>query len=258
MSTNPYATPRAAVADEPVTFGAYVPGGKKVPASRGWTWIVDGWSLFRESPGLWIGIIVVLFVMLMLMAFIPFVGSVAMSLLMPVFVGGLMLGCRALDEGRGLEFNHLFAGFQAGAGTLIAVGALSLAASIAIVLVIAAVAGVGVFAFMAGGADAQAMGAMGVLAVLLAVLVFFALSLPIAMALWFAPALVVLHGLGAVEAMKASFMGCLRNILPFIVYGLVGLVLAIVASIPIGLGWLVLGPVLAASVYTAYKDIYLA
>ena len=36
----------------------------------------------------------------------------------------------------------------------------------------------------------------------------------------------------------------------------VGIVLAIVASIPFGLGWLVLGPVFAASVYASYKDIF--
>jgi uncharacterized membrane protein len=77
------------------------------------------------------------------------------------------------------------------------------------------------------------------------------------MAVWFAAPLVVFHNLGAVEAMKASFTGCLRNVVPFLVYGIVGFLLAIVASIPLGLGWLVLGPVIAASVYTGYRDIYL-
>jgi hypothetical protein len=33
-------------------------------------------------------------------------------------------------------------------------------------------------------------------------------------------------------------------------------VLAIVASIPLGLGWLLLGPVIIASVYTSYRDIF--
>jgi hypothetical protein len=36
------------------------------------------------------------------------------------------------------------------------------------------------------------------------------------------------------------------------------LIFGIVASIPAGLGWLVLMPVTAASVYTAYRDIYFA
>jgi len=44
---------------------------------------------------------------------------------------------------------------------------------------------------------------------------------------------------------------------PFVLYGLVGLVLGIVASIPFGLGWLVLGPVAIASVYVGYRDIFL-
>jgi uncharacterized membrane protein len=77
------------------------------------------------------------------------------------------------------------------------------------------------------------------------------------MATWFAPALVVFHGMGAGAAMKASFLGCLKNILPFLLYGVVLFVFSILASLPLLLGWLVLGPVLAASVYTSYRDIYL-
>jgi uncharacterized membrane protein len=56
--------------------------------------------------------------------------------------------------------------------------------------------------------------------------------------------------------MKQSFVGSLRNIVPFLLYGLILFLLSIVATLPLLLGWLVLGPVLAASLYTAYKDIY--
>jgi hypothetical protein len=34
------------------------------------------------------------------------------------------------------------------------------------------------------------------------------------------------------------------------------LALGFLASIPFGLGWLVLGPVILGSVYAAYRDIY--
>ncbi len=44
--------------------------------------------------------------------------------------------------------------------------------------------------------------------------------------------------------------------LPMFVYSLLGLVFAIVASIPLFLGWLVLAPVFAGSVYASYKDIF--
>ena len=56
--------------------------------------------------------------------------------------------------------------------------------------------------------------------------------------------------------MKTSFRACWINMLPMLVYSLLGLAFAIVASIPFGLGWLVLGPVFAASVYASYKDIF--
>jgi uncharacterized membrane protein len=91
---------------------------------------------------------------------------------------------------------------------------------------------------------------------MLAWLVALALSIPIYMALWFAPALVVLRGMAPVAALQESFFGCLKNILPFLVYSIVLMVLGIVASIPLGLGWLVLGPTLIASVYVSYRDVF--
>ncbi len=259
MSTNPYAPPTAQVADETVVqHRQYVPGGRGVPAGHGWNWIAEGWTLFKNAPGMWIAIIVTFAVIYFVVAVVPFVGSLASVLLGPVFGAGLMIGCRAIEEGRKLEFKHLFEGFSNRLGPLAAVGALYLAAWIGIVLVAALVGGAGVFAlFLGGGQDAAAM-ATAFTTVALVVLIVLALSIPVVMAVWFAPALVAFHELGAVEAMKHSFLGCLRNILPFLVYGIVFTLLAILASIPLGLGWLVLGPVTVASIYTAYRDIYLS
>ena len=63
---------------------------------------------------------------------------------------------------------------------------------------------------------------------------------------------------GALEAMKASFSGCARNIWPFLLYGVVFLLLFIVALIPVGLGLLVVSPMIWTSIYTGYRDIYLS
>jgi uncharacterized membrane protein len=258
MSTpNPYAAPRAAVADAvSPQQGNFVPGGRGVPAGNGWTWIAQGWELFKRQPGIWIAIVVVLFVISMAAAFIPFAGSIGMMVLFPVFTAGLMLGCRALEEGGRLEFGHLFAGFRDRVGTLAAVGAIYLVATMVIALVVGLVTGVGMMTMMTGP-DPDAANAVGALAgILLASLVMLALMIPVIMAVWFAAPLVVFHERGAVDAMKESFAGCLKNIVPFLVYGVIFFVLAILASIPLALGWLVLGPVAAASIYTAYRDIY--
>ena len=253
MSSNPYATPRAAVAEEPSGPGEYVPGGQRVPASHGWTWIADGWTLYKAAPFLWIGVLIVFWLMLFASALVPLLGGIAASLLMPVLVAGLLSGCRAIDEGGELRFDHLFDGFREKAGKLVLVGALSIAAGFVVAIVVV----VGVVAVaLATGMNADALTTMGPVLALLLVLVMLALSVPIAAAMWFAPALVFLQDLDPIEAVKASFVGCLRNLVPFLVYGLAGFALAIVATIPIFLGWLVLSPVMAASVYTSYRDIY--
>jgi uncharacterized membrane protein len=91
---------------------------------------------------------------------------------------------------------------------------------------------------------------------LLAVLIMLALSIPLYMALWFSYPLIVLNDFGVGQALKTSFFACLKNILPFLLYGILMFLIAIVASIPLGLGWLLLGPVLLASLYTSYRDIF--
>jgi uncharacterized membrane protein len=258
MSSNPYAAPKAPVADAAIASqGNFVPGGHGVEAGHGWNWIVGGWELFKKQPGMWIGLIIVALIITIVLAIIPFIGSLALMIIGPVFGGGIMLGCKALSEGGELELGHLFAGFKERFGSLAAIGAIYLVASIVIALVVGLVTGAGIFALMSGGRDPSAGQAAGaVMGMMLAVLIMFALLLPVWMAIWFAPALVVLNQRGAVEAMKESFWGCLKNIIPMLVYSVILFVAAIIAAIPLGLGWLVLGPVLAGSLYASYRDIY--
>ena len=93
---------------------------------------------------------------------------------------------------------------------------------------------------------------------MLSLLLSLALSVPAVMAIWFAPALVFFNNMQPVEALKASFEACMKNVLAFLVYGLIVLVLAFFAALPVGLGFLVLIPVLAGSVYAAYRDVFVA
>jgi uncharacterized membrane protein len=93
---------------------------------------------------------------------------------------------------------------------------------------------------------------------MLALLISLALSVPVVMAMWFAPALVVFNNMQPVPALKASFDACMKNMLVFLVYGLITLVLCFFAALPLGLGFLVLVPVLAGSLYASYRDIFVA
>jgi uncharacterized membrane protein len=252
-AVNPYAPPAAPVSD-PVEEGdeaAFIPGGRGVPAGRGWSWIAEGWSLFKESPLIWIVNFFLFMFIFIAIQLVPVLGGIAGILLAPVLSAGIMIGAHTVHQGEALEVGHLFAGFRERTGPLVVVGVLYLIGTLVIVLAMVMLVGVSVFGAMAGG-NVQAMG----VGLLLGILVALALSVPLLMAYWFAPALVALNEYGAVEAMKTSFTACLKNMMPFLVYGLVGLVLAILASIPLGLGWFVLAPVVMASMYTSYRDIF--
>jgi hypothetical protein len=228
--------------------------GRAVDAGQGWSWITGGFELFKKQPGMWIALVVLLFVIIVVLAFIPILGAIATFLLMPVFAGGLMLGCQALARGGPLEFGHLFAGFKTQTANLIVLGALGLGGWVVVMVPVLLIVGAGAF-FGAMSGDASGVAAMGG-SFLIAWLLAMGLSVLLYMALWFAPALVVLRGVSPVAAIQQSFFACLKNIVPFLIYGIIMLVLSIVATIPLGLGWLVLGPVVIASVYTAYHDIY--
>jgi uncharacterized membrane protein len=60
-----------------------------------------------------------------------------------------------------------------------------------------------------------------------------------------------------VAALKASFSANLKNWLVMLVFGLIVLVLCFFATLPMGLGFLVLMPVLYGALYASYKDIFL-
>ena len=237
----------------------FAPQGRARDAGQGTAWLGAAWELFKRAPGIWIALVVIYIVLAMVLSFIPMIGQLALTLLGPVFMGGILLGCKALDDGQELRIDHLFAGFKEKLGPLVIVGALYLGG---LVIIGVLVFGLGAMLFGANALANLGSGAMGmnagsaIMSMLLLSCLVLLLALPLAMAIWFAPALVVFHDMQPVAAMQSSFAACLKNLMPMLVYGLILMVLAIVATIPLGLGWLILMPVLMASSYTAYRDIY--
>ena len=227
-----------------------------VAPDRGLAWWTDAWQLFTRSALLWVALGAMLLVGFGVLSLLPLVGGLAVSLLTPVFVGSWMLAARKVADGGALELADLFSAFKGSYLTpLIVQGALLLAAVIVMGLV-AGVLGFGAL-FGLGGASPSMGGMMAAMgagfAALLAILVLGAV---VSMALWFAPALVVFRGAQPVDALRASALAVLKNWLPCLVYGLIYIVAAIVASIPFGLGWFVLVPVVLLTMYVSYRDVF--
>lgn len=228
------------------------------PAGEGVTWIRSGWRLFAKAPLMWVVAVLVLFVLAIVVSLVPIVGPIAWQIVSPAFTAGFMVACYSLERGGEFEIEHVFAGFKTNFGKLAILGVIFLVGWLAIMVVVGLIAGMGiVMAIVSGNTNDVGPAAMASgMAILVGVLVMLALMVPLLMAYWFAPALIILNDMDAIAAMKASFSGCLRNIIPFLVYGIVMLLLAILAVIPLGLGMLVWFPLALTSTYAAYRAIF--
>lgn len=228
---------------------------RKLAAGRGADWLSQGFDSFRAAPGPWLAVTLIWIIGTVAIQHIAGVGSLLANLLTPVVIGGLMLGCDAQTRGEPFRLEHLWAGFASPrASALLMLGVLMLLASLAIGVFVVLAVGASVIGSLIGGGGLESVevGTSAALAGLILLLLVAALS----MAMWFAPALVVLQGLAPTDALKASFRACLVNPLALLVNGLLMLVIAILALIPLGLGLLVAVPVFVASVYFGYRDIF--
>ena len=235
----------------------------RAEAGRGWGWIVEGWQLFAKAPGVWVVMLLIYLAISVVLSLIPLVGMIAHTLLNPVLAAGMLYGAAAQTRGETLELGHLFQGFrdQERMGPLIMLGLFSVAGGVLMVLLIVLFVGgsvaTGVVLDSAGTqVPAEAMG--GVLAGvgLIVALILIAIGFLVTMALFYGVPLVMLGRQNAWPAVQASIVACWINMLPFLVFGLIYIVLAVVAAIPFGLGFLILGPVTVCAIYASYREVF--
>lgn len=231
---------------------------RTVDGGRGVAWWTDAWALFMKNAVIWVVLGLVLILILFVLAIIPLVGQLASALLIPVFGGSWMMAAKKLEDGGTLEVGDLFSAFKSDRMTpLIVVGALFLVSMVVIVGIMGVLGFGGAVGMMAGGMMGSSKSfAAGMGVSLFAMLVGFVLLMLVTMALWFTPPLVALRGVPPVDAMRLSFAASMKNMVPFLLWGIVYIIASIVASIPFGLGWLVLVPVLMLTIYTSYKDVF--
>lgn len=226
---------------------------RQVPAGNAWAWIVSGFNLFKANPVMWIVILLIYLAIIIPISLIPVIGSVVTTLLAPVFAAGMMWGCKALVLQQDLEINHLFEGFKKNTAQLISVGGVYMLSLLVIMVMVVLTLDKDTIELLMKGQEVSPAQAN---AMTLPILIAMLFIVPILMAYWYAPVLIGLHNLTVLEAMKLSFLACLKNMLPFLLYGLIFMVILVVAIIPFGLGLIVAVPVMMTSLYTSYVDIF--
>jgi len=248
-----------------------------VPTPHGLSWLHSGWQLFSRSPFMWMAMLFSYWVLMGIIGLVPYAGSVAAIVLVPVFSVSFMHMCRELDARRALDFVHLFAGFRANLPALLILGGVYLAATSSVLALTQFADGGHLMRWMVSGTpipdsafrDGSWTGA---------VLLGFVFYLPVLAAFWFAPVLAAWNGMSAAKALFYSFFATLANWRAFLVYGMV--VLAVGTVIPgIGVAFLAalmhgssaaskvvptfiavlliaLVPTLFASFYASYRDVF--
>ena len=231
--------------------------GRTVRAGAGVDWVGDGWRLFRKASLMWIVFLVLFLLVHVGLSMVPWVGTWIGSVVSPILMGGIALGCRSLETGGDLELEHLQAGVRRNTGILFAIGVVYALCELALLVVFGAIVGPSfVWAVIQGDQAAVVDAFDDPLRLALGGLVVMALAIPLMAAYWFAPALAMLHDVPAIPAMKESLLACLRNFMPMLVYGLVMLALALLAVLPLGLGLIVWAPLMVATVYTSYRSVF--
>lgn len=240
----------------PIPAPAFSGESRTVSAGNAFDWLRQGWALFTAFPGQWLLLTVVLLVAMLALSIVPLIGTLAANMLTPVFMAGMLHACRRAANGEAPELGDLFVGFGKGGGNLALVGLIYMLGMFAIFVVSVLIGGGGALGGVMTGRPIAIGLAFG--SVVLAMLLSMVLSVPLFMALWFAPALVHFNQMSPIEALRSSFNACVKNVLPFLVYGVIVLVLSFFAALPLCLGFLVLLPVVSGSIYASYRDIFIA
>lgn len=189
---------------------------------------------------------------------VPVIGALFFQLIAPALTAGLILGCDAQNKGGELEISYLLAGFKSHGAQLITVGGIYLTGMLIIAAIVGLLGGEPlIHALTAGHPDAKSIADSHIMNIgLIPVLVGLALMLPLLMAYWFAPALIVFDNMSPVAAMKTSLLACVKNSAAFMVYGLITFGLLLLSTLTLMLGFLVMIPLAFISYYTSYKDVF--
>ena len=241
---------------------------RRLPARHGILWLLAGFALFRRQPPLMTALTFGYLLTVIVVNLIPHVGPVLLPLLLPALTVVLANGCRAIERGQAFASESLMFSLSAQRVGLMRLGGLHLIGSSLLVL--------GGLAFGEPINISDGMSQEEAAALLTDLGILLVVASPLLMAFWFAPLLTAWNGVSAGKSLFFSFVASWRNWRAFAMYGLAlavvgavlpGLILIIaglisqslLAILSVALRMLlifILAPVMVASVYLSYRDVF--
>ncbi|WP_066569027.1 BPSS1780 family membrane protein [Snodgrassella sp. CFCC 13594] len=235
----------------------YLGEPRGMPASHATQWIGDTWLLFKQQPGMWILAFVIYLAITIALQFIPFIGFIAQIFIAFILQAGFVYAGEKIRTEGAFELGDVFAGFQINLKSLLLLGLLYLVLFIALFALIFAFTG-GSSALLLGSGDTeQELATMVGAGMGLSIVVLFIIgTLILSIAFFLAPTLIVLESEPVLQAIKLSLQAFGRNLVGALFCVLLSIVLCVVAMIPLGLGFLVVGPMMLLLPFTIYRDLF--
>lgn len=223
-------------------------------------WLRESWRLFKVAPVPWMGMTALVFLALLLVSSYTFRGLV--EVLMPFIAAGYMSASRAALQGEPVTFLHLGVGARRGLAALLGIGVFYMGGTLFLDFLARQVSGDAIDQLILlaqqDPASIDPLAARELLErAMPGVLTALILLTPLLLATWFAPALVLFDGFGALNSLWWSLWACVVNWRPMAVYaGVVMPIGFLAALIPFGLGLLVFMPLFMIATYLAYRAMF--
>jgi uncharacterized membrane protein len=228
-----------------------------VSISNGGVWIKEAFTLFRAQPLQWIALMFtwaltsIAFVVL-----VPFIGGAISKILQPAFFAGFMLACRDQETGKSVTPAHLFAALRVNARALIAIGGLVLFLEAMLAISMSALGFQPVFLTgvdleTASNALRASLEGKGVLLTISTVIAMLIMAV-----FWFTAPVLAFNKMPPTHAIRWSFFAFLSNIMPMIFFGVLMMLLVLLAGMSAGLGLIVVLPLFMIAGYTSYKHVF--
>lgn len=242
---------------------------RRLPARRGVFWLVAGYQLFRRNPPLLTALtLTYLLVVQTAIVLAPGIAPLLLPLALPTMVLIVANGARIADQGNRLLPGSLTHGVKGNGVRMLRLGGLHLVGAFVFIGI--------VMLFEQDGVQFADLDKVEDPELILALVRMLLLAIPFLMAFLFPPYLAGWDGIPAVKSLFFSFVACIRNWRALAAYlvavvalavALPGLVLILagqvapaalqVAQVVIRvLMVFLLAPVLSASVYASYRDIF--
>ncbi len=250
----------------------------RLSVKAGWSWVIEGFNLFRANPAVLGFAIAGYWLLLLFMDMVPVLGPLVTALCMPAMSVSVMNACRWIDEQHTEKpqlAQVLFSGFKNQPKVLLTLGGLNLLSLIVVLSISRLIDGGALMSLLISGGppDPELFQDPRLPLSMIMVLLFM---VPVLMAFWFAPLLVSWENCGAPKSLFFSFVACWRNgaaffgygaglmlisgVLPGVFLGLLGGIspsLAVSAAALLSVPFImVFVPTLFASFYVSYRRVF--